>query len=417
VVDPGNYRMVGPPVSPHFRIAGRAVLGSLFIHPMTPDDPPPNPILGPNQRRLVGYTISFACFIAIVGLIVFSIGTLGAIVSTFSSLLWPLAVAGVLALMLRPLVLRLQTSLRVQPLAAVIILYSLCAVVGLAVFAWLLPVVVGQTRDLVVLVPQLLGEAIAYLRENLPLWADVLADHRQWHEALEEHIESLLEVLGGWALAAAPGLLAAGGIILGIVGVAAGLAIVPVYLFFFLQSQRDPTEDLHQALPFLKPDTRADVVFLAREFVSIMVGFFRGQLLIALIVGVLLATGFAAAGLRFSLILGLTLGLLNIVPYLGVILGLLIAVPLALLQPGGSLALAGIVAGIFILVQTAESLFLTPKIMGNRTGLHPVVILIAIFFWGTALGGLLGMILAIPLTAFFVTAWRLAKRKYIREIA
>jgi predicted PurR-regulated permease PerM len=383
---------------------------------MTHDHKTP-PILGPTQRRLVGYTISFACFIAIIGLIVFSIGTLGDIVSTFSSLLWPLAVAGVLALMLRPLVLRLQISLRVQPLAAVIILYSICALIGLAGLALLLPIIVSQARDLVVLVPQLLAEALAYLRGKLPLWADILAEHQQWHDALQDKFERLLETLSGWFLAAAPGLLAAGGMLLGIVGVAAGLAIIPVYLFFFLQSQRDPTENLHDALPFLKAETRSDVVFLAREFVSILVGFFRGQLLIALIVGVLLATGFTLVGLRFSIILGITLGLLNIVPYLGVILGLVIAIPLALLQPGGSLALAGVVAAIFILVQTAESLFLTPKIMGDRTGLHPVVIIIAIFFWGTALGGLLGMILAIPLTAFFVTAWRLAKQKYIREIA
>ena len=54
----------------------------------------------------------------------------------------------------------------------------------------------------------------------------------------------------------------------------------------------------------------------------------------------------------------------------------------------------------------------TPKIMGERTGLHPVTIIVAIFFWGTAFGGVLGMLLAIPLTAFFVTAWRLAKQKY-----
>lgn len=383
---------------------------------MTHDHKPP-PILGPTQRRLVGYTISFACFIAIIGLIVFSIGTLGDIVSTFSSLLWPLAVAGVLALMLRPLVLRLQRSLRVKPLAAVIILYSICGIIGVAGLALLLPIIVSQARDLVVLVPQLLAEALAYLRGKLPLWADILAEHQQWHDALQDKFERLLETLSGWFLAAAPGLLAAGSMLLGIVGVAAGLAIIPVYLFFFLQSQRDPTENLHDALPFLKAGTRSDVVFLAREFVSILVGFFRGQLLIALVVGVLLATGFTLVGLRFSIILGITLGLLNIVPYLGVILGLVIAIPLALLQPEGSLALAGVVAAIFILVQTAESLFLTPKIMGDRTGLHPVVIIIAIFFWGTALGGLLGMILAIPLTAFFVTAWRLAKQKYIMEIA
>jgi predicted PurR-regulated permease PerM len=67
-------------------------------------------------------------------------------------------------------------------------------------------------------------------------------------------------------------------------------------------------------------------------------------------------------------------------------------------------------------VQAIEGWYLTPKIMGDRTGLHPVVIIVAIFFWGTALDGILGMILAIPLTAFFVTAWRLVKRKYLAAL-
>ena len=66
------------------------------------------------------------------------------------------------------------------------------------------------------------------------------------------------------------------------------------------------------------------------------------------------------------------------------------------------------------LVQALEGYVLTPKIMGKQTGLHPMTIIIAIFFWGVALDGLLGMVLAIPLTAFFVVAWRLAKKKYLR---
>jgi predicted PurR-regulated permease PerM len=66
-----------------------------------------------------------------------------------------------------------------------------------------------------------------------------------------------------------------------------------------------------------------------------------------------------------------------------------------------------------IVVQAVEGWVLTPKIMGAQTGLHPVMIIFAIFFWGTAFNGVLGMLLAIPLTAFFVTAWRLAKRKYL----
>lgn len=68
---------------------------------------------------------------------------------------------------------------------------------------------------------------------------------------------------------------------------------------------------------------------------------------------------------------------------------------------------------VMIAVQLIEGWILTPKIMGDQTGLHPVMIIFSVFFWGIALNGLLGMILAIPLSAFFVTFWRLARRKYV----
>ena len=118
--------------------------------------------------------------------------------------------------------------------------------------------------------------------------------------------------------------------------------------------------------------------------------------------------------LAVCLAIGLFTGLLNLVPYLGSILGLSVALPLAFLQPDGGLPLLGICVSIFVAVQAIEGWFLTPRIMGKQTGLHPVAIIVAVFFWGQALGGVLGMMLAVPLTAFFVTAWRLVRRKYFK---
>ena len=85
-------------------------------------------------------------------------------------------------------------------------------------------------------------------------------------------------------------------------------------------------------------------------------------------------------------------------------------------QEGGGLGtVAGVLIG-FLVVQLLEGYILIPKIMGDRTGLHPMVIMIALFFWGSALGGIFGMILAIPLTAFLVVFWRLAREKYMSEL-
>jgi predicted PurR-regulated permease PerM len=77
--------------------------------------------------------------------------------------------------------------------------------------------------------------------------------------------------------------------------------------------------------------------------------------------------------------------------------------------------MVGGVVFVFSAVQAIEAYLLTPRIMGDRTGLHPMAVILAIFFWGIALDGILGMILAIPLTAFLVVAWRLARERYIRE--
>jgi predicted PurR-regulated permease PerM len=192
--------------------------------------------------------------------------------------------------------------------------------------------------------------------------------------------------------------------------------VLPVYLAFFLMTPPFPRKDWQELLPFLKQDTRQDVVYLVREFVNIIVSFFRGQLIVALGQGLLFAIGFALVGLQHGFVIGLLLGFLNIIPYLGSMIGLAISLPLAFFQPDGGAARLGMVVGIFIVVQLIEGYYLTPKVMGERTGLHPLAIVVALFFWGTAFDGIAGMILAIPLTAFLVVFWRLARAKYITEI-
>lgn len=109
-------------------------------------------------------------------------------------------------------------------------------------------------------------------------------------------------------------------------------------------------------------------------------------------------------------------GFLNIIPYLGSIVGLSIALPVAYFQEGGGWDTLLWVLAVFAVVQLIEGYVLTPKIMGNRTGPHFMAIIVDIFFWGVALGGILDVILAIPLTAFLVSFWHLAKEKYIREL-
>jgi predicted PurR-regulated permease PerM len=208
----------------------------------------------------------------------------------------------------------------------------------------------------------------------------------------------------------------AGADVLSGIGALLAWVVAPIYFAFFLMADTSRISDLENYLPFLKSETRKDLVYLFEEFLTIIVAFFRGQLIIAFLQGLLFAIGFTLVGLKYGFVIGLTLGFLNIVPYLGNIIGLGTALPLAFFQDSGGMVRVALVLLVFAAVQMIEGYLLTPKIMGDRTGLHPVVIILAVFFWGTALNGIMGMILAIPLTAFLVVFWRLAREKYLPEL-
>lgn len=377
-----------------------------------------SPLLSPAQRRLVGTALGFAAIVGIFALSIFSLRMIGAFVAEFSGVIWPIATAGILALILRPVVNVFARNLRGRRLAAVILLYGLVVLVAAGLILAVAPAVISQIVDFFAYLPTLWQKTLAWAESHFPDWLAVARRYLE-NPSVKAVADSLTQQFQDVIGHLAPTLKSAGAGLFGFFALVASVAIVPVYLFFFLLSdETDPTRRLETNLPFLRPHHRDDVLFLIREFLSILVAFFRGQLVIGLIMGVLLAFGFSLAGLRFGLALGLIIGLLNIVPYLGSILGLSIALPLAMLQPdGGGIGLVAIVLGIFVAVQLIEGWILTPRIMGSQTGLHPVAIIFAVFFWGKALGGILGMLLAVPLTAFFVTAWRLMRRKYLTSDA
>jgi predicted PurR-regulated permease PerM len=373
----------------------------------------PTPLLGPTQRRIAAFALTFVAIVGSAALLVGSLIILGQSISFFSSVLWPLAAAGVIALILRPIVNYLQRRLKLRRLFAVIILYGAFVLAVAGMLIAVLPPLIDQTVSFVAYLPTLWENALVYIRAHYPQWID-LVQRQLDNPTVRKVTEGLVTQAQALFGEAIPTLRAAGGGLMGVLIFFTHLAIIPVYLFFFLLARREPTHSLPAHLSFVPPSIRSDIVFLVREFVSIIEAFFRGQLLIGLIMGALLALGFTIIGLKFGLFIGLMLGVLNIVPYLGTITGLAVALPLAFFQPDGGWKLIGLVLLVNMIVQSIESWVLTPKIMGAQTGLHPAVVIIAIFFWGTAFSGILGMLLAIPLTAFFVTAWRLARFKYLR---
>jgi predicted PurR-regulated permease PerM len=375
--------------------------------------------LNPQQQRTVAAAVTLLAggvvIAAIVLFFVYSVRFLGA----FDHIFLPLAVAGVIALVLEPWFDWLKNKAKLpDPIAVVVVFLSLLLpIAGIIVFFG--GVISVQLGELIEQLPSLWHRLIAWLQERRPE-----LEHFFRENSLGEKISESFNAPGG-PLAEVANYLLVSAVSAGS-GIASGIAslmswaIAPVYLIFFLLMPTLRPESLSSSsFPFLKDETAKDVVYLLTEFVHLVVTFFRGQIVIALLQGILFAIGFSLAGLKYGAVLGLMLGFLNIVPYLGSMLGLAITLPTAWFQLGGGWELLIYVIVVFSIVQMIEGYILTPRIMGGRTGLHtglhPLTIIIAIFFWGSALGGILGMILAIPLTAFLVVLWRLAREKYIGQ--
>ncbi len=371
--------------------------------------------LSPRQSATVGVAIT-ALSAGVILLVVLGLFLLLArFVAVFSSVFLPLFVAVILALVVRPVQQVFQERMRLPPAASVAAVF-IAILLPLALFLWFFgALAVSQLTELARKLPELTSQAQAFVATHWPqveeLWEQYgMAGRVQ--EFLSQEADSIWNAVRTMTRSA----FSAGASAFRSVAAALSWFVLPVYLAFFLMTPPFPRKDWAELLPFLKEDTRKDVVYLVREFINIIVSFFRGQLIVALGQGLLFAIGFALVGLQHGFIIGLLLGFLNIIPYLGSMLGLAIALPLAFFQADGGPARLGLVMAVFVVVQLIEGYYLTPKVMGERTGLHPLMIIVALFFWGTAFDGIAGMILAIPLTAFLVVFWRLVKAKYITEI-
>jgi len=371
--------------------------------------------LSARQQSTVATAITILSAVIIVAGIGLVCWVIGAFVNEFSNVFLPLAVAAVAALVFKPFYEWTRSRLRANKVVALLLVFLavVIPVAGLVFFFGAL--VVDQLTDLVKAIPGMWDRGVEWVKTNSPAVSTFLNENPYAQEIKTGMEGQSVGILSGLGIVGRQALSAGAGLITWIVGLM-GWAVFPIYFSFFLMTETTRPDRLEGVLPFLKPETRKDIIYLLGEFVNIMVAFFRGQLVIASIQGLLFAIGFSLAGLKYGAVIGITLGFLNIVPYLGNIIGLGTALPIAFFQDGGGIGRVVAVLAVFALVQSIEGYFLTPKIMGDRTGLHPVVIIIAIFFWGTALNGISGMILAIPLTAFLVVFWRLAREKYVREL-
>ena len=171
-----------------------------------------------------------------------------------------------------------------------------------------------------------------------------------------------------------------------------GIVIVPLILFYLLRDILAFKENLYT---FVSKERKKEFKEILEEIDHIISGFIRGRLIVCFIVGTLIGIGLYFLNLKFALIIGIVSGIFNFVPYLGPIVGVILALIFALGSPWWVLLM---IVVLFVLVNQIEAIFLNPNILGKELGLHPLTVIVSILICGQLLG-ILGVLMAVPLAA------------------
>ncbi len=195
-----------------------------------------------------------------------------------------------------------------------------------------------------------------------------------------------------------------------------GGLITTIFFVYFLMKPEVHGKDCVKQMPFLKENTRNFVAAQIDSFFEIIVSFLQRQVVICLIEGALYGIGFKLVGLPYGFVIGFLLGVVNLVPLLGTVVCLPVALLLAFFGDGGStLRLVGVTC-VWACGQFADGYAITPLIQGNRTGLGFAGVIFSFVFWSAVFQSFLGLLLAIPLSAFCLVLWRTVKERYIKEV-
>jgi predicted PurR-regulated permease PerM len=296
-------------------------------------------------------------------------------------------------------------SKKISRAKSIFLVFVFAFVVIVGVLASVIPQVVEETGQLAAKIPeyshnlqvrlnQFIAQPPAFLRHFLPAPPGTNAPDQTQNSALSSATDWLtgsLPAMGSWLLKNVAKVASGFGLL-------AGLALVPMYAFYFLLEKRRIESRWRDYLPLRNSHAKDELLFVLESIGQYLVAFFRGQVLVAICAAALYTIGFLIVGVNYSFLLGFIAVFLIMIPYLGAIVLCITALMLTFVQYT-DWQHPVLVLCVFAVVQTLESLFISPKIMGNRVGLHPLVIIIAVMTGTTLLGGILGGLLAIPLAA------------------
>jgi predicted PurR-regulated permease PerM len=304
----------------------------------------------------------------------------------------PFLIAFALAYLLDPLVDRMSSSKSVSRTASVLFLmmafFTLLVLAGI----FLIPILSMQTENLVHNIPVYIGIVQDWLRPLLDIVRGF--DPVKVEEILNEGLSRFGEL--PMKAMQFSGKLLWGSIsnLFNIILMIANLVIIPVVMFYLLRDFDSINERLLALVP---PRFQIKTKELVGEIDQVLSSFVRGQLMVVGLMGVMYAIGLFLCDTPMSLSLGLMAGLVNLVPYLGLVLGFAPAAILTFMHTQEWMPVIG-VAGVFAFVQAMEGMVITPRVVGENIGLHPVAVIFAVLLGGE-LFGLVGMILGVPTVA------------------
>ena len=371
------------------------------------------------QKAVTWKAITGVSFAIIFLLLISSIFILGKFLNILQPVLVPVAIAAILSYLLSPLVHWIRKkALREHKLSrtrAILLVYSALTIFFTVIALMVIIPASSQLSELI----QDREKIIKNAQKKLSGFSNVIESFNassdkttiQPDKTDDEAINNLLwNKLVDWIknpetsqkLVGFLGKTANG--FVGVIGYALGLILVPVYLFFFLRDSAFIERNWDMIIPLKDSTLKDEIVSVIKEINGYIVAYFRGQVLVSVIDGALTGIILMFLGLDYALVIGVSLAIFGVIPFVGFIITAIPALLIAAGQDGGPGPLWVLI--VFIAVQQFDGFFIQPKIVGESVGLHPLTVIFSVLCWSLLIGGILGALLAVPLTASIKVLFR-----------
>ncbi len=318
-------------------------------------------------------------------------------------ILLPFIAGLVLAYILDPLADALE-RVGLPKVAATLLILGITILILVVALVLVAPILADQVGKFAANLPPTLTALVTRFNELAPAWfKDMVA---RSGTNLPASMTDIAGKAAGWIGSLLASILSGG---LALLNLFSLLVVTPVVAFYLLTDWDRLVQQVDQWLPRPHVET---IRGIASDIDAAMAGFVRGQGAVCLFLAVFYAIGLTIAGLNFGLLIGVGAGLLNFIPFVGSLTGGLVSVCMALAQFWPDWISVLVVAAIFVAGQFIEGNFLSPKLVGDRVGLHPVWLMFSLFAFGYVFG-FVGLLLAVPLAAATGVLTRFALQKYL----